>query len=497
MFSKVLTAFTFFLLVFTGCEEPEPVAIIPKKKPLAPKAEAFADFDYPTGEFLPNEEIDFENLSKNVSGYLWDFGDSTVSTEVHPKHSFKKPGVYPIKLAAQGEEGETSVTKEIIIRAVDIPGEFQQSVILAIDTTLLPGINENFDLFIADLELSGYQVVIHKVKEETPFALRKSLQNYYALVSPKVEGVMFFGNVPLASASISSPDGQLPLAPSMQYYMDLDGNFSFEGRSVIDQIDSHTGKVEIEIWASILPYYQSQTSTIEYINDYLAKNHNYRVGEMKVQKGYITPLIGARISTEALYHYQYEILKDCYTDLRQRGNLFVGIDNTLGDTEKFPNARVCYEKEMLTDKYDVADIGGHGSNLAFGAIDESGSISIDIAYARTHEVKPIFLLDNSCSTVAIHIYPNLGTEFLYNKNNNVLVYTGATTWQGGMGWTVMGRPDNYTAGLLTQGKSIGVAHFASMTLPFTTFFHERREEFSAQQILLGDGTLKLQEYMSH
>jgi hypothetical protein len=63
-----------------------------------------------------------------------------------------------------------------------------------------------------------------------------------------------------------------------------------------------------------------------------------------------------------------------------------------------------------------------------------------------------------------------------------------------MGNTAMGFSLNYQAELLTSGKSIGTSHFGPMMLPYVGTFAQFREAFSAQQIMLGDGTLRLQEF---
>jgi hypothetical protein len=370
-------------------------------------------------------------------------------------------------------------------------GTFKSSIIVALDTTLKVGIGQKLNRFFDDLTKDGYQVVIHDLVETQPIDLRKKIKYYYQEVTPKIEGVIFIGETPIPRAKYSE-------ALSLEYYMDLDGIFTKNGNTANWNIGEHTGNVEIEIWTSILPYYESIANSINYINDYLDKNHSYRTGALKVEKGFINPVLGSRITTEALYNYQYKINKEeYYQDLVKRGNFFAGIDNTLDNDEQFPTSRISYELEIMTDQYDVASFGAHGSSSAFGSFDEWGSIIIDVDYARTKSIKPLFILDHSCNTANISAYPNLATEFLYNKNNNVLVYAGATAPQRGMGTTRMGDADDYEAELLTKGKSIGIAHFAPMTLPYTGDFRNFREVFSCQQILLGDGTLRLQEFLSN
>ena len=387
--------------------------------------------------------------------------------------------------------------------AIPVPAS---SVVLAVAPAILPGIEDRLGQFVSDLRLAGYEVVLHKITEEKPGDLKRAINAYYDRLSPRLEGVIFIGMksamIPTATYEWNNPPGSKYKGLSMQYYMDLDGTFSYQGGEVTDQIDGHSGKVEIEIWASILPFYGTDISTVANINDYLAKNHHYRSGKFTVQRGFIDPVIGSRITTTELYNYQYQIIKNEYhVKLAQRGNFFVGIDNNLGDLARFPTSRVSFEQEMLTDKYDVAAMGAHGTPLSFGDLDPTddeawGSMRVDINYARTRAIKPVFVFEHSCNVAAIGAYPNLAIEFLYNKNNNVLAFSGATSEQGGIGNTAKGPAVTYEAELLTSGQSIGMAHFAPMKLAYVSVYADYREYFAAQQILLGDGTLKIQEFMN-
>lgn len=46
--------------------------------------------------------VSFTNTSYNTSSYLWQFGDGTTSTDVNPVHTYTAPGVYSVKLIANG-----------------------------------------------------------------------------------------------------------------------------------------------------------------------------------------------------------------------------------------------------------------------------------------------------------------------------------------------------------------------------------------------------------
>jgi gliding motility-associated-like protein len=61
------------------------------------------DADFETNaqdKLLPKTDIDFLNKSQNAIQYLWYFGDSEISNEFEPKHSYSLFGEYTIKLLA-------------------------------------------------------------------------------------------------------------------------------------------------------------------------------------------------------------------------------------------------------------------------------------------------------------------------------------------------------------------------------------------------------------
>lgn len=68
--------------------------------------EAIALFDIAPDEVIvPTQPINLYNLSRNASAYLWDFGDSTSSTEESPEHLYQEAGIYTITLYASNEWG--------------------------------------------------------------------------------------------------------------------------------------------------------------------------------------------------------------------------------------------------------------------------------------------------------------------------------------------------------------------------------------------------------
>jgi vibriolysin len=68
--------------------------------------------------------VQFENLSSgDISGYTWDFGDGTKSSDVNPAHEYTEDGEYTVTLTAEGPAGPLSTEKVGYIRVGAVAGE--------------------------------------------------------------------------------------------------------------------------------------------------------------------------------------------------------------------------------------------------------------------------------------------------------------------------------------------------------------------------------------
>ena len=72
-----------------------------------------ADFTYSPEQPKAGETITFTNTS-NGDKWSWDFGDATTSTSKNPTKTFKKSGVYAVRLKVNGKSSATK-TKQITI----------------------------------------------------------------------------------------------------------------------------------------------------------------------------------------------------------------------------------------------------------------------------------------------------------------------------------------------------------------------------------------------
>ncbi|MCC7232443.1 MAG: PKD domain-containing protein [Bacteroidia bacterium] len=58
--------------------------------------------------------VQFENTTLNGTQYLWDFGDSSTSTAVHPRHTFARTGSYTVTLMVNNDFGCHDTVRSIL-----------------------------------------------------------------------------------------------------------------------------------------------------------------------------------------------------------------------------------------------------------------------------------------------------------------------------------------------------------------------------------------------
>jgi len=78
---------------------------------IIPNAGFYVDNQYG----IMNEEIPFRNTSSGSTGWKWDFGDGTTSTEHQPRHAYTSNGTYDVKLVASNSSGADSIVKSSYI----------------------------------------------------------------------------------------------------------------------------------------------------------------------------------------------------------------------------------------------------------------------------------------------------------------------------------------------------------------------------------------------
>ena len=108
----------------------------------------------PSGEAPLTVEFFDESLGA-VTGWRWDFGDGTTSTERHPVHVFERSGEFRVQLTAIGPGGESALRAEEIVLVADPSNRMWMASVRA-----FPGQSDVFVpvLVTHDSPAQGFQV---------------------------------------------------------------------------------------------------------------------------------------------------------------------------------------------------------------------------------------------------------------------------------------------------------------------------------------------------
>ncbi|GAB4405844.1 MAG: hypothetical protein OHK0039_07200 [Bacteroidia bacterium] len=117
----------------------------------------------PTGDFAfqqtGNQGVSFTDQSANADNVLWDFGDSNISTDLNPTHTYANGGAYTVTHYAFSCAGTDTTIKEIGVNTTGLADRF------AGVASLYP--NPSQGQFVLDLELEQAQAVQVRVYSAT------------------------------------------------------------------------------------------------------------------------------------------------------------------------------------------------------------------------------------------------------------------------------------------------------------------------------------------
>lgn len=81
-----------------------------------PKVSSITELSVDISEGEAPLTVQFSDLSTGeVSGWLWDFGDGSTSTERNPAHTYSKPGIYSVQLTIDSPDTPSPIIKEDLI----------------------------------------------------------------------------------------------------------------------------------------------------------------------------------------------------------------------------------------------------------------------------------------------------------------------------------------------------------------------------------------------
>ncbi|HEC80947.1 MAG TPA: PKD domain-containing protein [Thermoplasmatales archaeon] len=194
-----------------------------------------ANFTYNPPNPTTADNIQFTSTSYDPDGkiisWTWDFSDGATSTEQNPTHRYNNPGVYNVTLTVTDDDGVTDRISKLII-VTESPAS-QPTILLLVNKTIYPQIQNNLSIFRQDLYNEGYQVPVIQIPSSynTPPIIKNVIRSYYN--QTKLLGAILIGNITAAYTELKTGDYSNPDALRIwisldacdMYYMDLDGKW--------------------------------------------------------------------------------------------------------------------------------------------------------------------------------------------------------------------------------------------------------------------------------
>ncbi|MGA9187251.1 MAG: PGF-pre-PGF domain-containing protein, partial [Methanosarcina sp.] len=204
-----------------------------------------ANFNSNVTQGYPPLSIQFTDLSQNATGWNWDFGDRSNSTQRSPVHEYADPGIYSVNLTATNENGTDSKLTTITVMQLVGVGPYAyitnsgDNTVSVIDTatnkvTAIVPVG-NYPMGVA-VTLDGKKVYVTNFFDHT-ISVIDATKN-------KVTTTIPVGNAPRGVAV--SPDGKRVYVPHPEV-----GNPS---NNTILIIDTATNKVEATVLVGEVPF---------------------------------------------------------------------------------------------------------------------------------------------------------------------------------------------------------------------------------------------------
>ena len=364
----------------------------------------------------------------------------------------------------------------------------EKSIVILVNFDIYNSINNELNTFKADLELDKYNVILKNSTCQTPEEVREYLQTIYNSTAPKLIGAILMGQIPLARQFFINTYTNPDLSPTThncfttQFYSDLNGNFIKNNPGVPESYSEHTGDIFPEIRVSVLPYYKSTHTTISRIKQYLNKNHEYRIGNIDIQDGFIEVNEHYSADNENDYYYYINLMKSgpySWAPFSEWGNVGLYIYNSIGK----PDVAFAYEEELKSDKYTFAALTAHGTYYTNG--------ELSIPEIRDMEIKPVFVWLGGCNTGNLDYDENIATEILYSNLSNSLVTVGGTSNVGGLGNNKNGFFGKNIAISMLDGKCVGEALLYHTQTPLIYPWSTTFEMHNTPNIFFGNLSLTL------
>ncbi len=142
-----------------------------------------------------------------------------------------------------------------------------------VDAAIYKNVAAAIDQYVLDVGREGYWATIHTVKSGRPADIRAEL------IRMKIVGALMVGAIPAPWFEMDDDfHGAHSEFPCDLYYMDTNGTWS--DTDADGKFNNHSGNVNPEIWIGRLFTPTKNGNDAELINDYFARNHKFRLGQL-------------------------------------------------------------------------------------------------------------------------------------------------------------------------------------------------------------------------
>lgn len=381
--------------------------------------------------------------------------------------------------------------------AQDVPGVVcaggQNVVALIVDPVLTEGVRGGLSQFEADLCADGYTIVERMADFPSPVEVRHYLTETYNQTGGRLAGAILVGNIPHAYQFYVTTYANPNIAPtqnepiSFQYYADLNGIFevspgfgSPSGKPL--SFDIHGGDVNWEIWIGVLPLYKGDYgATIDAINRYFAKNHEYRVNGSTLPRAFLWINEHHHAATQEEHTTLMQGMQSgvySWTPFSNAGNASIYFDSPVAGMDVFQGYA-----GLNLGSADFVVVSTHGTPQQSGAL--------NIGWVESNPIRTLFYWDDGCSVGNLDVADNYLTSILYSPTSEALLARGSTANAGGLGSNQNGFYGHNIATALSQGKSFGDAMLSHVNTPLLDPWSQNRVGHMTPIVILGDPTLTI------
>ena len=328
------------------------------------------------------------------------------------------------------------------------------TVLIIVNTTILQGIQAALNQYVSDLEMiEGYAVIVSESMGGSPVDLKARIVAYHTTLSSTscaLAGCVLIGDLPVPLFSGGSPVDL--------YYMDLNGLWEdTDGDGMFDNHLDGTGDIGADIWLGRLTAGPLGGNETVHLNNYFAKNHRYRIGQLNVANRAL-----AYVDDDWIGKGDYG-LSSAYADVTTVN------DVALTDAEGY--------KSRLAENYEFVQLAVHSTAFAHSFKQNyAGNAQVANTELLALNPQPVFYCLDACRAVRYTESNYIGGCYLFSPGRGLAV----------IGETInansMDGPSEFYS-LFGRGLSLGEAFIQWLNTGGRPNYHMDRT-------ILGDPSLK-------